>query len=110
MTIDDFRQAGPAHCQGCSKAESRWKGADKLLAPQVLDVGGVERNVLAGIAKAYRARSNWWGVMVVFFANLKPRKMRFGLSEGMCLAAGSGGKNVYLLKPDEGAQPGDVVS
>ena len=43
------------------------------------------------------------------FANLKPRKMRFGVSEGMVLAAGPGGKDVFLLKPDDGAQAGDEV-
>ena len=49
------------------------------------------------------------GRKVVYFANLKPRKMRFGVSEGMVLAAGEGGKEIYLLAPDDGAQPGDEI-
>ncbi len=83
------------------------EGADKLLSLK-LDVGGVERNVLAGIALAYKPE-DLVGRKVVYFANLKPRKMRFGVSEGMVLAAGPGGKDVFLLKPDDGAQAGDEV-
>ena len=106
VTIDDFVKLDlrAAKVLEAGKVE----GADKLLSLK-LDVGGVEKHVFAGIAQAYHPE-DLMGRMVVFFANLKPRKMRFGLSEGMVLAAGSGGKNVYLLKPDEGAQPGDVVS
>jgi methionyl-tRNA synthetase len=83
------------------------EGADKLLH-LVLDVGGVERNVLAGIAKAYKP-DQLVGRMVVFFANLKPRRMKFGLSEGMILAAG-GSDGVFMLAPDAGAKPGLIVS
>ena len=84
------------------------EGADKLLSLK-LDVGGVERHIFAGIAQAYQPE-DLVGRQVVFLANLKPRKMRFGLSEGMALAAGPGGKDVFLLAPDQGAKPGDVVS
>jgi methionyl-tRNA synthetase len=49
------------------------------------------------------------GKMVIVVANLAPRKMRFGMSEGMVIAAGNGA-NIYLLSPDAGAQPGDIVS
>ncbi|MBP8303864.1 MAG: methionine--tRNA ligase [Phycisphaerae bacterium] len=83
------------------------EGADKLLRLG-LDVGGVEKTVLAGIAQAYRPQ-DLVGRLIVYFANLKPRKMRFGLSEGMVLASGSGGKEVFLLTPDPGAQPGQEV-
>ncbi|MHC4520870.1 MAG: hypothetical protein ACYTAS_19950, partial [Planctomycetota bacterium] len=64
---------------------------------------------LAGIAKAYEP-DTLVGRLVVFFANLKPRKMKFGLSEGMILASGPGGKDVFLLAPDAGAEPGQSVS
>ncbi len=84
------------------------EGANKLLR-LVLDVGGVERNVLAGIAKAYEPEK-LVGRLVVFFANLKPRKMKFGLSEGMILATGPGGSDIFLLSPDTGAVPGQSVS
>ena len=50
------------------------------------------------------------GKMVVFFANLKPRQMKFGLSEGMILASGSGGKDIFMLTVDPGASPGQKVS
>ena len=106
VTIDDFIkldlrvakvvEAGPV------------EGADKLLSLK-LDVGGVEKHVFAGIAKAYKPE-DLVGRLVVFFANLKPRKMRFGLSEGMVLAAGHGGSDIFVLSPDSGAKPGDVVS
>jgi methionyl-tRNA synthetase len=83
-------------------------GADKLLR-FVVDVGGVQRTVMAGIAKAYQPEQ-LVGRLVVFFANLKPRQMKFGLSEGMILACGPGGKDVFLLSPDTGAQAGQAVS
>ena len=74
----------------------------------VLDVGGLEKNVLAGIAKAYKPE-DLVGKLVVVFANLKPRKMKFGLSEGMILAAGPGGSEVFMLTVDSGAKPGDTI-
>ncbi len=85
------------------KAE-RVAGANRLLR-LTLDDGGKGRTVFAGIAGAY-APSILVGRKVVLVANLKPRKMRFGVSEGMVLAAGEGDTRVFLLSPDEGAEPG----
>ncbi|MCU7851092.1 MAG: methionine--tRNA ligase [Candidatus Thiodiazotropha sp. (ex Monitilora ramsayi)] len=79
-------------------------GADKLLQ-LTLDLGGEKRNVFAGIKSAY-APGDLEGKLTVMVANLAPRKMRFGISEGMVLAAGPGGKDLFILNPDEGAQPG----
>jgi methionyl-tRNA synthetase len=83
------------------------EGADKLLHLQ-LDIGGVTKNVFAGIAKAYRP-DRLVGKTVVCVANLKPRKMKFGLSEGMILAAGPGGSDIFMLAVDAGAQPGQRI-
>jgi len=80
------------------------EGADKLLQLTV-DIGDETRNVFAGIKSAY-APEDLEGKLTVVVANLKPRKMRFGMSEGMVLAAGPGGKELWVLNPDEGAQPG----
>jgi methionyl-tRNA synthetase len=80
------------------------EGADKLLR-LTLDLGGETRNVLAGIRSAYSPQ-DLQGRLVVLVANLAPRKMRFGVSEGMVLAAGPGGKDVWLIGPDPGAVPG----
>ena len=80
------------------------EGADKLLQ-LTLDLGGETRNVFAGIKSAY-APEDLEGKLTVMVANLAPRKMRFGLSEGMVLAAGPGGKDLWILEPGEGAQPG----
>jgi len=80
------------------------EGADKLLR-LTLDLGGETRTVFAGIKAAYDPES-LEGRLTVMVANLKPRKMRFGVSEGMVLAAGPGGEDLYLLSPDEGAEPG----
>ncbi len=80
------------------------EGADKLLR-LTLDLGGEIRTVFAGIKAAYKPEG-LEGRLTVMVANLKPRKMRFGVSEGMVLAAGPGGKGLFLLSPDEGAQPG----
>jgi methionyl-tRNA synthetase len=80
------------------------EGADKLLQ-LTLDLGGETRNVFAGIKSAY-APGDLEGRLTVMVANLAPRKMRFGTSEGMVLAAGPGGKDIFLLSPDSGAQPG----
>ncbi len=84
------------------------EGADKLLRLR-LDVGGIEKEVLAGIAKAYRP-DELTGKMVVCLANLKPRKMKFGVSEGMILAAGTGGADLFMLSVDDGARSGQRVS
>lgn len=79
-------------------------GADKLLR-LTLDVGEGERNVFAGIKSAYKPE-DLEGRLTVMVANLKPRKMKFGMSEGMVLAAGPGGKDIFILSPDSGATPG----
>lgn len=80
------------------------EGADKLLK-LTLDLGGETRQVFAGIKSAYQPE-DIEGKLTVMVANLKPRKMRFGMSEGMVLAAGPGGKEIYILNPDEGSEPG----
>jgi len=78
--------------------------ADKLLK-LTLDIGAETRTVFAGIKSAYEP-ADLIGRHTVMVANLKPRKMRFGLSEGMVLAAGPGGSDLFILSPDEGAVPG----
>lgn len=80
------------------------EGADKLLR-LTLDIGLTERQVFAGIKTAYKPEE-LVGRMTVMVANLKPRKMKFGMSEGMVLAAGPGGREIWLLAPDDGAEPG----
>ncbi|WP_198263424.1 methionine--tRNA ligase [sulfur-oxidizing endosymbiont of Gigantopelta aegis] len=85
--------------------------ADKLLQ-LTLDIGGETRNVFAGIKSAY-APEDLEGKLTVMVANLAPRKMRFGVSEGMVLAAGPGGEDLWILNPEgdqaNGAQPGMKV-
>jgi methionyl-tRNA synthetase len=83
-------------------------GADKLLQ-LTLDLGGEKRNVFSGIRQAYEP-ATLVGKLTVVVANLKPRKMKFGMSEGMVLAAGPGGKDIFLLSPDSGAVPGQKVT
>ncbi len=102
IEIDEFLRA-ELRVARITKAE-RVAGADRLLR-LTLDDGGKGRTVFAGIAGAY-APSILVGRKVVLVANLKPRKMRFGVSEGMILAAGEGDSRVFLLSPDEGAEPG----
>lgn len=80
------------------------KGADKLLRLE-LDLGGETRQVFAGIKSAYQPEQ-LEGKLTVMVANLAPRKMRFGMSEGMVLAAGPGGEDLWILNPEEGAKPG----
>ena len=80
------------------------EGADKLLRLK-LDLGGETRQVFAGIRSAYEPEG-LVGRLTVMVANLAPRKMRFGVSEGMVLAAGPGGREIFLLSPDVGAEPG----
>jgi methionyl-tRNA synthetase len=80
------------------------EGADKLLRLQ-LDIGSDTKQVFAGIKSAYTPEQ-LTGKLTVMVANLAPRKMRFGMSEGMVLAAGPGGDELYILEPHEGAQPG----
>ena len=83
-------------------------GADKLLA-LTLDVGDHQRNVFSGIKSAYQPEE-LIGKLTVLVANLAPRKMKFGISEGMILAAGPGGADIFLISPDSGATPGMKVS
>ncbi|RWU12096.1 methionine--tRNA ligase [Pseudidiomarina gelatinasegens] len=80
------------------------EGADKLLK-LTLDIGSETRQVFAGIKSAYDPEK-LIGQHTVMVANLAPRKMRFGMSEGMVLAAGPGGEELYILNPHDGAKPG----
>jgi len=80
------------------------EGAKKLLK-LTLDLGTEQKQVFSGIKSAYQPE-DLVGKLTVMVANLKPRKMKFGMSEGMVLAAGPGGKEIWLLEPHEGAQPG----
>ena len=105
-TIEDFGKID-LRIAKVIKAEAV-EGADKLLRLN-LDVGGIQKTVFAAIAQAYKP-DELAGRIVIFFANLKPRKMRFGLSEGMILAAGTGGKDIFMLSADTGAKPGQKVT
>ena len=102
ISIDDFMKVD-LRIARIEKAEPV-EGADKLLA-LTLDIGDGIRNVFAGIKQAYDAES-LVGRHVIVVANLAPRKMRFGVSEGMVLAAGPGGEDIFLLSPDDGAEAG----
>ncbi|MEE8320876.1 MAG: methionine--tRNA ligase [Gammaproteobacteria bacterium] len=105
ITIDDFARVDLRVVRIIKAAHV--EGADKLLQ-LTLDLGGETRNVFAGIKLAYPPE-DLEGKLTVMVANLAPRKMRFGLSEGMVLAAGPGGKDIFILNPDEGAEPGMKV-
>ena len=84
------------------------KEADKLLRLKV-DIGdGQVRQIIAGIKSAYKAEQ-LLGRKILVCVNLKPRKMKFGMSEGMVLAAGSGGSDLFVLSADDGAQVGQRV-
>lgn len=102
ITYDDFAKVD-LRVALIKKAEAVPE-ADKLLKLQ-LDIGGETRQVFAGIKSAYNPE-DLEGKLTVMVANLAPRKMRFGMSEGMVLAAGPGGKDLWILEPQEGAQPG----
>ncbi len=102
ITIEDFLKVD-LRIAKIIKAEAVPE-ADKLLQ-LTLDIGGETRTVFAGIKSAYEP-ADLIGRHTVMVANLKPRKMRFGLSEGMVLAAGPGGSDLFILSPDEGAVPG----
>lgn len=104
-TIEDFMKVD-LRVAKVLKAEAV-EGADKLLHLE-LDIGGITKNVFAGISKAYKPEE-LTGRLVVCVANLKPRKMKFGLSEGMVCASGPGGAEVFLLNIDSGAKPGQRV-
>ncbi|MEM7220684.1 MAG: methionine--tRNA ligase [Pseudomonadota bacterium] len=105
LSIDDFLkvQLRVARITAAEAVE----GADKLLQ-LTLDVGDHQRSVFSGIKAAY-APEDLVGRLTVVVANLAPRKMRFGVSEGMVLAAGPGGADIFLLAPDSGAEPGMEV-
>ena len=106
ITIDDFAKVD-LRVARVIKAE-HVPEANKLLK-LTLSLGGDEqRQVFAGIKAAYEPDA-LVGRLVVMVANLQPRKMRFGLSEGMVTAAGPGGADVFLLGVDEGAVPGQRV-
>jgi methionyl-tRNA synthetase len=102
ITIDDFSRVDLriARIVDATFVE----GADKLLQ-LTLDIGSEQRTVFAGIRSAYQPEA-LIGRLTVMVANLAPRKMRFGVSEGMVLAAGPGGSDIWLLSPDDGAAPG----
>ncbi len=102
ISIDDFAKVDLRVARILSAEHV--EGADKLLRLK-LDIGDEQRQVFAGIKAAYDP-SQLEGRLTVMVANLKPRKMKFGMSEGMVLAGGPGGKEIYLLSPDAGAQPG----
>jgi methionyl-tRNA synthetase len=105
ISFDDFMKVD-LRIAKIVKAE-HVEGADKLLQ-LTLDIGGEMRNVFAGIKSAYNPE-DLEGKLTVMVANLAPRKMRFGLSEGMVLAAGPGGKDLFILHPEDGAAPGMKV-
>lgn len=105
-TIEDFDKID-LRIAKVTKAEPV-EGADKLLRLH-LNVGDIQKTVLAAIAQAYKPE-DLTDKTVIYFANLKPRQMRFGLSEGMILAAGTGGKDIFMLTADPGAKPGQKVS
>jgi methionyl-tRNA synthetase len=102
ISIDDFAKLDLRVARILS-AESV-EGAEKLLK-LTLYLGNETRTVFAGIKSAY-APGQLEGRLTVMVANLAPRKMKFGVSEGMVLAAGPGGRDIFVLQPDEGAQPG----
>lgn len=102
ITIDDFARLD-LRIARVDKAEAV-EGADKLLRLE-LDLGGQTRQVFAGVRQAYTPEQ-LVGRHVVCLANLKPRKMRFGISEGMVLCAGPGGEQLWVVSPEQGAEPG----
>ncbi|MDZ7670728.1 MAG: methionine--tRNA ligase [Gammaproteobacteria bacterium] len=102
ISIDDFDKVDLRVARIVS-AETV-EGADKLLR-LTLDTGDGRRQVLSGIREAYDP-ADLVDRLTVVVVNLAPRKMRFGVSEGMVLAAGPGGRDVFLLSPDSGAEPG----
>ena len=106
ITIDDFAKID---LRGATiiKAE-QVEGAKKLLRLE-LDLGFEQRQVFAGIKSAYKDPLALIGKQVIVVANLKARQMKFGLSQGMIMAAGPGGEDIFLLSPDAGAKNGDRV-
>lgn len=105
INFDDFAKVD-LRIALITKAEHVEK-ANKLLK-LTLDIGGETRTVFSGIKSAYKPE-DLEGKYTVMVANLAPRKMKFGMSEGMVLAAGPGGEDIYLLEPHSGAKPGQRV-
>ncbi|WP_386694555.1 methionine--tRNA ligase [Lonepinella sp. MS14435] len=106
ISIDDFakidlRVATVLHCEAVPES-------NKLLKFQ-LDLGFEQRQVLSGIKAAYNNPAELIGRQVIMVANLAPRKMKFGVSQGMILSAGTGGADLFLLAVDNGAKAGDRV-
>ena len=106
ITIDDFAKID-LRVATILKAE-QVEGARKLLRLE-LDLGFEQRQVFAGIKSAYKDPAALVGRQVVVVANLKARQMKFGLSQGMIMAAGPGGEDIFLLSPDAGAKNGDRI-
>ncbi|MBT9431015.1 methionine--tRNA ligase [Candidatus Sodalis endolongispinus] len=106
INFDDFAKVD-MRVALIKRAESV-EGSDKLLK-LTLDLGGTSRQVFSGIRAAYPDPQLLEGRLTIMVANLAPRKMRFGVSEGMVMAAGPGGKDIFLLSPDAGALPGMPV-
>ena len=106
ITIDDFLKVD---LRIAKIIDANLVPEAKKLLQLTLDIGGETRNVFAGIKSAYEPQ-DLIGRHTVMVANLKPRKMRFGVSEGMVLAAGPGGSDLFILSPDEGAVPGMRVT
>ena len=105
-SIDDFTKIDLRVARVVSA--SHVEGADKLIQLTLSFGGELRRNVFAGIKSAYTPEQ-LVGRLVIVVANLAPRKMRFGVSEGMVCAAGGGGQEIFLLSPDSGAVPGQRV-
>lgn len=106
ITIDDFAKVDLRVAR--IVAANEVPEARKLVQ-LTLSLGGDEtRNVFAGIKAAYEPK-DLVGRLVVMVANLAPRKMKFGVSEGMIIASGPGGEDIFLLSPDDGAKPGQRV-
>ena len=104
--IDDFNKVDLRVAEILEAEEI--KEADKLLRLKV-SLGPLgERQIIAGIKAAYKPET-LKGRKVLVVANLAPRKMKFGMSEGMVLCAGSGGSDLFVLSPDDGAKPGDKI-
>jgi methionyl-tRNA synthetase len=106
VSIDDFARLDlrVARVQRAELVE----GSDKLLR-LTLDLGGEQRTVFSGIRASYQPEQ-LQGRLVVMIANLAPRKMRFGVSEGMVLCASGERDGVFLLSSDAGAEPGMRVT
>ncbi|HYW79745.1 MAG TPA: methionine--tRNA ligase subunit beta, partial [Thermoguttaceae bacterium] len=106
MTIDDFVKVDLRVARVVAAEDV--PEANKLLRLTLSLGGDNQRTVFAGIKSVYKPE-DLVGRLLICAANLAPRKMKFGMSEGMVLAAGAGGKEIFLLSPDDGAKPGQRV-